>query len=274
MTTAFMPKYDAVLVDEGQDFHLSWWQTLRGALREGGEMVLVADKTQNVYGTAAAWTERAMENCGFLGRWSELKTSYRLPPKVITFVRRFAKAFMTGEEIDPPMVAQADKQMEMEDLFEVELRWLHVSLGNELNACDSELRRMMKRLRSDTAITDITFLSSSTNLGRRLVDRQKRKGVHMCHTFNEVKHERRRQKRAFFQGAEKIKATTTHSFKGWEARHLILFVESVERTEDRALLYTALTRLRRHEQGSCLTVVSCCDNLRAYGKSWPDYEEF
>ena len=62
-----MPLYDAILVDEGQDFRPSWWQTLRLALKQGGEMVLVADKTQNIYGTAAAWTEETMVNAGFRG---------------------------------------------------------------------------------------------------------------------------------------------------------------------------------------------------------------
>ena len=264
-----MHSYDAILVDEGQDFRPSWWQTLRRALKPGGEMVLVADKTQNVYGTAVAWTERAMENAGFIGPWAELKTSYRLPPMVVPFVRRFAEEFMRGEEVDIPMVDQGDSQM---DLFPLELRWLHVRPGRELDACDSELRRMMHRLGSDTAIPDITFLSSRTDLGRRFVDRQKRKGVRVLHTFSEDNSSR--QKRAFFQGAARIKATTPHSFKGWEARHLVLFVASVARAQDPALLYTALTRLRRHMQGSGLTVVSCCDELRAYAKSWPHYEEF
>ena len=70
-----MPKYDAILVDEGQDFRPSWWQTLRLALKDGGEMVLVADKTQNIYATAAAWTEDTMANAGFKGPWAELKVS-------------------------------------------------------------------------------------------------------------------------------------------------------------------------------------------------------
>jgi hypothetical protein len=99
------------------------------------------------------------------------------------------------------------------------------------------------------------------------------KGVHVLHTFDKDRKNSRRQKRAFFQGAERIKATTLHSFKGWEARHLILFVESVERAEDRALIYTALTRLRRHEVGSALTVVCCCPELFAYGQSWPEFVE-
>lgn len=266
-----MPAYDAILVDEGQDFHVSWWQTLRCALKPGGEMVLVADKTQDVYGTASAWTDRVMEGAGFAGRWRELKTSYRLPPGVVAAVRTFAERFLTGHEIDIPEVEQVE-QMEM---FPVELRWLHVRRSsNVLDACDSELRRMMTRLRGDTAIPDIIFLSDQVAFGREFVKLQERKNVHVRHTFAEDQRESRGQKLAFRKGDARIKATTPHSFKGWETRHLIVFVGSVKGPRDRALLYTALTRLRRHEQGSCLTVVSCCDELREYGKSWPDYQEF
>lgn len=266
-----MPRYDAILVDEGQDFRPTWWQTLRLALKAGGEMVLVADKTQNIYATAAAWTEDTMANAGFRGPWAELKISYRLPPAVVPLVSRFAKAFLTDEEIDIPQVEQRDNQMEFAEFFPVELRWVHVrEQASALDACFSELRRMMQRLRTDTAVPDITVLSG-TELGRNLTDLLTTKSVHVLHTFDQDKQKSRRQKRAFFQGAAWIKATTLHSFKGWEARHLLVFVGSVERPEDRALIYTALTRLRRHEAGSALTVVSCCPELLAYGQSWPEF---
>ena len=64
--------FDAVLVDEGQDWRPEWWNTLRLALREGGEMLLVADMTQDVYGTADRWTEQAMTGAGFSGPWFRL----------------------------------------------------------------------------------------------------------------------------------------------------------------------------------------------------------
>jgi hypothetical protein len=266
-----MPRYDAILVDEGQDFRPSWWQTLRLALKAGGEMVLVADKTQNIYATAAAWTEDTMANAGFRGPWAELKISYRLPPAVVPLVSRFAEEFLTDEEIDIPQIEQRDNQMEFSEFFPVELRWVHVrEHASGLDACFSELRRMMQRLHTDTAVPDITVLSG-TELGRQLTDLLTTKGVHVLHTFDKDKRNSRRQKRAFFQGAARIKATTLHSFKGWEARHLVLFVGSVARAEDRALIYTALTRLRRHEAGSALTVVSCCPELFAYGQSWPEF---
>lgn len=265
-----MPRYDAILVDEGQDFRLSWWRALRHALEPGGEMVLVADKTQDVYGTASAWTERAMKGAGFSGPWRELRTCYRLPRALLPLVRDFAEQFLTDHEIDVPEEAQ----MEFATLSPVELRWLHVRSSSDApRACDSELSRMMMRLREDTAIPDITFLADSKAAGRNLVEMQCGK-VQLLHTFAEDHRESRGQKLAFFKGGAKIKATTPHSFKGWEARHLIVFVESVKGPRDRALLYTALTRLRRHDHGSCLTVVSCCDELREYGSSWPDYQEF
>ena len=265
-----MPKYDAILVDEGQDFQPSWWQTLRSALKQGGEMVLVADKTQNIYASAAKWTEDAMANAGFRGPWSELDISYRLPPTLVPLVCRFAREFLTAEEIDLPEI---ERPMQME-LFPTELRWVHVrEQWNVLEACDTELRQMMQRLRADTAVADITFLSG-TSMGHSLVELLEYKGINVLHTFDEDTRRSRRKKRAFFQGDARVKATTLHSFKGWEARHLIVFVASIERAEDKALLYSSLTRLRRHEHGSCLTVVSCCDELRTYAKSWPDYEEF
>jgi hypothetical protein len=266
-----MPRYDAILVDEGQDFYPSWWQTLRLALKVGGEMILVADKTQNIYSTAAAWTEEAMASAGFRGPWAELKISYRLPPNVVPLVSRFAKDFMTGEEVDIPQLEERGQQGEFAELFPVDLRWVHVpEPSGGLDACIAELRRMMIRLRADTSMSDITVLSG-TKSGRGLAEYLESKKVNLLHTFDEDGQDSRRQKRAFFQGAANVKATTLHSFKGWEARHLVLFVESAERAEDRALIYTALTRIKRHVSGSALTVVSCCPELMLYGQSWPDF---
>lgn len=264
-----VPKYDAILVDEGQDFQPSWWQALRLALRERGEMILVADKTQNVYGTAARWTEATMANAGFRGPWAELKITYRLPPAVVPYVAKFAEEFLTEEEVDIP---EPKPQLEME--APVELRWVQVRDEQDiLNACDSEISRMATRLRPDTAVADITFLSGKT-LGRRLVQMLSTRGIRTLHTFDDEAARSRRQKRAFFQGDARIKATTVHSFKGWEARHLIVCVESIEHTGDKAVLYSALTRLLDDERGSCLTVVSKCRALEAYGASWPDYADF
>ena len=262
---ADLPIYDAILVDEGQDYELLWWQTLRNAVAPDGEMLLVADKTQNIYGTAQAWTEEAMIGAGFPGNWMELKTSYRLPDKIIPILQKFATQFLTNEEVDIP------KQLELE-LSPVELRWVQVSSEMPINVCVEEVCRQMQRLRSDTAIPDITFLSGY-EIGHALVNEFEQRNVHVIHTFGQDDRESRRKKLGFFQGDARVKATTLHSFKGWEARHLVLYVSTIASPEDCALLYTALTRLKRHQHGSLLTVVSSCPELYNFGREWPDFNE-
>ena len=216
--------YDAILVDEGQDYSPIWWQTLRKALvTEDEEMLLVADKTQNIYGTAAAWTEEAMRGAGFSGPWRELKTSYRLPSKIIPILQKFADEFLTDEDIDIPV----DNQTELGD---VELRWVHISSRVPIvDICFEEVCQQMQRLRDDTANPDVIFLAQNNDIGCAFVEKCEQKNIHVLHTFGQDdeddasgeygrdfrKHEdSRRKKLAFYQGVAKVKATTLHSFKG------------------------------------------------------------
>lgn len=66
-------KYDAILVDEGQDYNPYWWKTLGRVLKSNGEMLLFADKTQDMYERAKNWTEDGMKDVikgvGFRGPW-------------------------------------------------------------------------------------------------------------------------------------------------------------------------------------------------------------
>ena len=63
-----------------------------------------------------------------------------------------------------------------------------------------------------------------------------------------------------------MKATTLHSFKGLESRHLIVYIDRIDRPEDLALIYVGLTRLKTHPNGSMLTVVSSCPKLYNFGE--------
>ena len=259
-----LPQYDAILVDEGQDFRPLWWQSLLKAVTPNGEKLLVADKTQDIYGTANAWTDEAMIGAGFRGEWLELRESYRLPPAVIPILEAYADEFLREVEVDIPTIYQPALNRP------AELRWLQVEPDQALRHCIEEMQRQMIRLRSDTAIPDVVFLSSG-DMGRRVVDEFETMGAHLLHTFDVDGNESRRQKLAFFQGTAKVKATTIHSFKGWEGRHLIIYVDCYSQDRNPALLYTALTRLKAHPGGSGLTVVSACPDLYNFGSVWPDF---
>ena len=276
-----LPTYNAILVDEGQDFELGWWEALRQALEPNGEMILVADKTQDIYGTASRWTDATMRGCGFTGTWSELRGSYRLPTPLIPLVQHFANKYLKGE-VDPPNPLNGGQRELDLDMDECELRWVHV-LREELAAkvCFDEINRMMRVLPQNTAIADLTFLCSLKDLGRDVVKLLQNKGLRVVDTFAQDDREAQRQKRALFQGDARVKATTIHSYKGWEGKLIVVFVESADSPKDNALFYTAMTRLRKDQQQgsptvvskSSLTVVSTCGNLRDFGRNWPDYKE-
>ena len=276
-----LPIYDAILVDEGQDYNKDWWQTLRSALEPDGEMLLVADKTQNIYGKDVTWLDGRLPGTRISSRWYNLETSYRLPPEVIPILKDFAENFLipSGVEVDIP----EDEQTELNFNPPIELRWVQVfSVSSIAETCFEEARGQMKYLRDDTAIPDIIFLTPRNDTGIVFVEKCKEKRVRVLDTFvqedqeldpfgqrdrNLRKYENsRRKKLAFFLGDARIKATTLHSFKGWEGRHLILYVSRITSAEERALFYTALTRLKTHPNGSMLTVVSSCPELYSFGE--------
>lgn len=262
-------KYDAVLVDEGQDFLPNWWSVLRKVCKPTGEMLLVADITQDIYDTAKSWTDESMKGAGFSGNWAELNISYRLPLLTIEIARDFANRFLPKELALLPENSQFG--MELEPCY---LKWVQVDSNNEDTICCSELFLLLTTGIPETlSVSDITFLCASKEFGLKVVEKLNNKGISVVHTYANDNKESRRQKMGFYMGDSRIKATTLHSFKGWESRALVIFVDNDNLTpKTLALIYTGLTRLKRHPDGSCLTIVSKSPELIEYGKTWPFFE--
>lgn len=122
------------------------------------------------------------------------------------------------------------------------------------------------------SISDITFLTGSQKFGLQVVNQVGQKGMRSVHTFDEDQRESRRKKMGFYMGDARVKATTLHSFKGWEARALVIYTGDIIDAKVLAAIYTGLTRLKRHTEGSFLTVVSAAPELLAFGKTWPEFE--
>jgi hypothetical protein len=260
-------RYDAILVDEGQDFRLSWWSALRKACTPSGEMLLVADATQDVYGTASAWTDEAMKGAGFSGRWAELEVCYRLPDEALDKAAEFAALFLPDSARILPRRDQSSLALEPCDL-----RWVHVEVECAVQACVDEILRMVSMDGHEHyAIADLTFLCSSKSLGQQVVASLLESGIRCVHTFDDDERQSRRQKIGFYMGDARVKATTLHSFKGWESRSLVIYVGTSANEQSLALTYTGLTRIKRHPEGSSLTVVSSAQALRHYGETWPDF---
>jgi superfamily I DNA/RNA helicase len=266
--------YDAILVDEGQDFRPEWWAALRGALRPAGEMLLAADASQDLYETTRRWTDEAMLNAGFTGRWAQLGISYRLPGPAVVVARRFAEEFL------PPHVRLLPEPSPQGELAvdHCRLRWVAAPV--------SQLARAMRREIDELSVTsrqtrtgavhpaDIVVLVDEGALGREVAAALRADGIAVLDTFAEDSRRARAQKLWFFKGDGRVKATTIHSFKGWESRALVVGIHRGASDSARTIIYTALTRLRNDPFGSYLTVVSAAEDLTPFGQTWPDFHRF
>ena len=258
--------YDAVLVDEGQDFELSWWQAVTSTVDNDSDRLLVADMTQDVYETAEAWTDEAMSGAGFRGPWTELKTAYRLPPQLVPYVRDFAERYLPSETLNLPEAQQ------LELGTDVKLRWIQVGPEDDFVTVAAQAVVGMPVVTDPepVAFSDVVLVVDQRWTGLRIVDELEARGIRVEHTFDIRNHEGRAAKRKFFMGRERVKGTTIHSFKGWEARYLVVCVSQANRQKDLAALYVALTRLKATEfGGSYLTVVCSEPRLAEYGATWP-----
>jgi hypothetical protein len=120
-------------------------------------------------------------------------------------------------------------------------------------------------------VSDVTILVDDQDLGQSVVEEIGQTGTRCVSTFERDAREGRRKKLGFFMGDARIKATTLHSFKGWETRALVLCIRRAFDQRSKALLYAGLTRLKQHPQGSFLVVVCSEPELLAYGRTWPDF---
>jgi hypothetical protein len=280
------PKYDSILVDEGQDFNLSWWILLQTLLHDNGEMLLVADYTQNVYGKTH-WISKPMTGAGFVGPWMEFKESYRLPELLADKARFFVEEFLRGEELCPPIPVQRGFPNQ-------QLRWVQVN-GSELKLIAHTFLQSLEILKSspDTnaldevkelkiaSIPDLTVLVQKRNLGRALAKLFDNKGLSLSTTFDpsliekDVQLEDKNQKSQFYVDRGRVKISTVHSFKGWEASVIVVMISKATSETDLYTIYTALSRLSKSIKKGFLTIVCNQPRLRKYGRThWEnDYIE-
>ena len=260
--------FDAILVDEGQDFNLTWWNLLRRVLRHDGEMLLAADTTQDMYGRARHWTEDSMVNAGFRGPWGELKQSFRFPDALVPHLQQYATRYLPPESTSIPHAAQLDF---LDKLEPVDLRWVQTSDERSLDHCVLAMRHLATAP-APVAWADIVVLLETHTLGLACVERLEGMGVSPIHVFGQTSALQKKLKKAFWMGRESVKAATIHSFKGWEARALVVQIGRAQTAEELGAVYVALSRLRRSQQGSFLTVVCSAPELESYGKTWPTFE--
>ncbi|MBH9553959.1 AAA family ATPase [Inhella gelatinilytica] len=264
-------RWDAVLVDEGQDFLPTWWEAMCAALPAdgSGEALLVADRQQNIYGIKP-WTDLEMKGAGFRGPWGELDRSHRMSPSLCRLAADFVDRFQPDVDEHRPIPAQGELE------FRTELRWRQLDPMQSVAAeCVDAMLGILSASDDDpVAAAELVCIVDREDIGLEVVGLLLDKNIRVLHTFGigqtkeEKDKDRRRRKTAFFKGDSRVKVTTIQSFKGWESRALVVQITDAADPTALAVAYAAITRLKQDDRGCFLTVVSSAPQLREFGQTW------
>jgi len=250
--------WDAVLIDEGQDYCVEWYRMLRHFLTDREEVLLVCDAMQNIYGRDNSWTDRPMKDVAFRGPWGELRRSYRLPNEVAVLARRFGELFGLDQR-----TRVEDAQTELE--FRPHVVWCEI----EDRRLEEWLWRAFTRLKKEGEhASDMVFLLPNHEIGMRCARHFEKQGISVNHVFEiDGPRSTKRHKVAFWNQDSRLKMCTVHSFKGWECANVVLYIGASPQSESRRndmLVYTAITRTRGN-----LIVLNANTRYREFGESLP-----
>ena len=202
-----------------------------------------------------------MAGAGFTGRWSELDVVYRSPPQLLRLLQLYREERLPhANEIVPLPPAQ-------EELPLLDLRWRQVGPDALVNALCSEVDAVFDPA-ARWAMSDLCIVVDSDDLGLRLRGALEARNIRVLTTIDEDERAERRLKHAFFHGSARVKLTTIQSFKGWESPLMLVGVAQCSPE----VMYTALSRLRRDDGGSRLTVVCGNPEEATFGAAWPTFE--
>jgi hypothetical protein len=243
--------FDAVLIDEAQDFAPSFFDLLAELIHEDAEILLAFDNAQRLYVRAGNMEDRL----GDMRRVKRLNGTRRLRQRHANIASALgASRRLTADKIElddgvPVLFADDDAL------------WAAVSDPAAALAVTVEV---LDRWRAtDGYRTDGTVVLVPSNaVGQALVRLLRERDIETNHVFHEGVGEEdgRHHKLAFVPHDQRVKVATIHSFKGWEADDVVVVEPPFGGERTAEAMYVALTRAK-----SRLVVISSSDpyQLRA-----------
>lgn len=257
-------KYDAILIDEGQDYHYEWYSMLdKYFLSNRDEVLIVCDKRQNIFERELDWLDKRVTKAGlekFKEPYIDLTVTFRLPKKVAVMSNEFSEVFELNQEL---------KVGKIEDnpvlLHSHHIVWLNI---NEDDWKDFVFNSFLRLKKEGYSPSDIVILLPNHKLGKLAVELFKEKNIEVNHVFEEdAESSYHPHKKAFWMGDSRLKMSTIHSFKGWELLNIVLFIPAKapeSNTKLDAIVYTALTRTREN-----LIILNANKRYEKFGEKLP-----
>jgi len=199
-------KWDAIIVDEGQDFRLDWWLAIEAGLKQGGMLRVFLDSNQSVYDD----TGNIIQDISVV----PVRLSRNL--RNTKHIHQAAAVHYEGPEVIP------------DGPEGLEVIWIEAETeSSKIEASCRELRRLI--FKEEVAPGDIAVLLNGTN--------QKTAFMEKCARFKFPTTD------AEHLTLEAVVVDTARRFKGLE-RPAIIVVITGEEMERRELAYVAFSRAR------------------------------
>ena len=264
-------KFKTIIVDEVQDFKKEWVQNIWQLLDKDGEIIFAGDEKQNIYGREMDEKEKKPFT-GIGGRWNVLTSTYRQSTPIADLANDFQRKFLSRKYNYEAIVVEQGTLLFQEypvkyyfleefdsdkiiRLFGQMMRTygFHFNDACFLGGRVEELRILAQDFERDGIRTTTTFESEETYgcLQKKVYHDQAILPKNRYKVLEEKLDEIRRSKKFnFWMNTGCVKLSTTHSFKGWEIKTLVLILHKDYEKEEKAardeLIYTALTRCREH----------------------------
>ena len=239
--------YDAVLIDEAQDFDPSWFKCAIAAMKEprGGDLLIVGDRNQTNYTRGrVSWSALGITA---KGRSRILRTNYRNTRNILAAARTFAD---DSTDDDGIAATSCDPTQARRDGLFAPLLLARKSRGEELDAIESLVKGLLAGQVKDyvfpaLAPSEIGLLyREKTDALELLLEKLRVMAPVVWLSGPQTSNGPDPRQQVLAPG---VKVQTIHSSKGLQYRAVILiFADQLgsrgEEENDQRLLYVAMTR--------------------------------
>jgi hypothetical protein len=257
-----IPKYKTILIDEIQDYKSEWIAIISTYfLEENSEFVLFGDEKQNIYERELGKDKRP--NTKIVGAWNKLKESIRHKnwdaSQILPLIKSFQKEFLEGKYIIDKYEEEKETQKIIqgtlvEDKSQILFKLSHYTKDK----LDVVAHTIINEIREHNIHNDDVVILASKIAILQEIDYiiRKESNINTITIFeakediekykNDIKSIRKFKKIAFNHHSGKLKISTIHSFKGYEAKTVFLIVDEdnyyEELDDNTEIVYTAITR--------------------------------
>jgi superfamily I DNA/RNA helicase len=228
-------KYDAILIDEGQDYHFAWYFLLnKYFLNSRDELMIVCDKRQNIFDRELDWLDKRVTRGGLdkFKEYIDLTVTFRLSKRVAVMSNEFSVAFDLNQELKVGRIEDNPVLLHSHHII-----WLNIDEAEWQSFIYNAFLRLKKE---GYSASDMVILLPNHKLGKVAVDLFKSKNVEVNHVFEDDSEATYHpHKKAFWMGDGRLKMSTIHSFKGWELLNIVLFISAKTIETNRSFNQTA-----------------------------------